>query len=151
MLKVRPKLRSELPPAITTAATYQTCLILSTTLTAVMGSSSRTVIASCSICGCARVLRSHDLYRKCYILRAIWYTYSKSIALVSWDSSCGGRTGPRGAIPIALAFAALTAVFVMKDFTYTGFRVNHAHVYRRQIFSQNIYSLYTRWSQITPE
>ena len=44
---------------------------------------------------------------------------------------CRGHIGRRGAMATALAFAAFT-VFVMKVFTYTGFRVNHAHVYRRQ-------------------
>ena len=49
LLKVPPKLRSELPPAITSTTTYQMCLTLSATLTTVMDAVLMPVIAACSI------------------------------------------------------------------------------------------------------
>ena len=55
LLKVPPKLRSELSLAITSTATYQTYLILSTTLTAVMGAALTPVIAGCSIYRCVGI------------------------------------------------------------------------------------------------
>ena len=60
VIKVSPKPRSELPPAITSIATHQISLVLPTTHTAVMGAVSRPVIAADSIYRCARILKIHD-------------------------------------------------------------------------------------------
>ena len=80
----------------------------------------------CTIVACHRCLfdiRSYPQGSRCLLktfsLRAVWHTYRKGIVLDACDSSCRGHIGgPRGAMAIALTFAAFTAVFVMKDFTY---------------------------------
>ena len=64
LLEVLPKLRSQLSLAITTTATYQTCLTLPTTHTAVMDAALTPFIAGGSIYRRARILQSHDICLK---------------------------------------------------------------------------------------
>ena len=86
---------------------------------------------------------SRSLSKMCFFLRAAWHTCSKRIVLNPCHSSCRGLIEPRGALVISLAFAAFTA-FVMKYFTYTGSRDNHAHAYRKCY--RRTHAPCTRWS-----
>ena len=104
LLKVPPKLRSELLPAISSTATHQTCFTFFTTLTALMGAVLTPAIAAGSIYRCDRILKIHDL---------CWEGLVENVLF--WERF-GTRIGKRACIPriaIAiggLAFAGFTSV-----------------------------------------
>ena len=91
--------------ANTTAATYQTCLMLPTTLTAVIGSALRLAIAACSIYRCARILNTFISFTICLqdskratkiTKRAITRDYAdRNICSRLLFDYCGSRLRPR--------------------------------------------------------